>query len=134
MSFAGARLQFIRYAVVGLGSNLLLYLAYLGLTNIGLGYKTAMSFLYLLGVSATFIANRKWSFEHEGQARAAFVRYAIAYILGYLLNFTLLWFAVDLLHLPHQAVQAVGIVLVAACLFLMQRHWVFAPAIRNENP
>ncbi|MDD5389278.1 MAG: GtrA family protein [Gallionellaceae bacterium] len=128
---ADTRTQLLRYATIGLASNLLLYLAYLGLTIFGLGHKTAMTLLYVSGVLVTFAANRRWSFGHRGLARAAFVRYVIAYILGYLLNLALLWIAVDRLHLPHQGVQAVAIVLVAINLFFMHKYWVFASEIRN---
>jgi len=130
---ANTRGQFLRYATVGLASNLLLYLAYLGLTSSGIGHKTTMTVLYATGVLITFVANRSWSFEHQGLAHAAFVRYVTAYILGYLLNFSLLWIAVDHLHLPHQGVQAVAIVLVAISLFLMHKYWVFASVIRNDS-
>ncbi len=127
MISTGTRRQFMRYATVGLASNLLLYLAYLGLTTMGLEYKTAMSLLYVSGVLLTFIANRVWSFNHSGMAHSAFVRYVIAYVLGYLLNLGLLWLAVDHMRLPHQGVQAAAIVLVAVSLFVMHKYWVFAP-------
>jgi putative flippase GtrA len=68
------RSQFLRYALVGLGSNLLLYLAYLMLTALGVEHKTAMSFVYALGVTQTFFFNRAWSFQHKGAPRRAFVR------------------------------------------------------------
>ena len=123
--------QFLRYATVGVASNLLLYLAYLGLTIFGLGHKTAMTLVYVLGVLSTFIANRGWTFNHQGMAQTAFIRYVIAYVLGYLLNLGLLWLAVDRLHLPHQGVQAGAIVAVAVCLFLMHKFWVFAPSMRG---
>ena len=131
MSLSDTRRQFIRYAIVGLLSNLLLYIAYLGLTSVGLEYKAAMTLLYILGVLQTFIVNRSWSFNHNGMAHTAFIRYVIAYALGYLLNLGLLWFAVDRLHLPHPIVQAVAIVVVAISLFLMHRYWVFAPSVRS---
>lgn len=124
--------QFLRYAFVGLVSNLLLYLAYLGLTVWGLGHKTAMTLVYVLGVLSTFVANRAWSFKHQGIAQTAFVRYLIAYILGYLLNLGLLWLAVDRLRLPHQWIQAGAIVAVAVSLFLMHKFWVFAPSRRDR--
>lgn len=127
------RRQFMRYATVGVASNLLLYLAYLSLTAMGLGHKVAMTLVYVSGVLLTFIANHAWSFKHRGGAHAAFVRYVIVYVLGYLLNLGLLWIAVDNLHLPHQGVQAVAIVAVAAVLFLMHKYWVFSPVgVRSE--
>lgn len=125
--------QFLRYAVVGLTSNLLLYLAYLGLTAAGLGHKTAMTLLYITGGLLTFIANRAWSFRHQGEVNSAFVRYVTAYVIGYALNFAMLWLAVDQFNLPHQWVQAVAIVVVAFSLFVLHRYWVFAPAIRGRT-
>lgn len=128
------RHQFMSYAAIGLTSNLLLYLAYLSLTlSIGIEHKTAMTVVYVTGVLLTFFANRVWSFKHRDVVRAAFVRYVIAYVLGYLLNLILLWLAVDLLSLPHQRVQAVAIVLVAICMFLLQKYWVFAPSVQRNS-
>jgi len=126
-------IQLSRYAVVGLASNAVGYLLYLLLTHFGMGYKSAMSLLYAVGVVQTFYFNRSWSFGHQGRVHGALARYVIAYALGYLLNLGLLWFAVDRLHLPHQIVQAIAIVLVAASLFLMHRYWVFAePSVRSQ--
>ena len=47
------RQQFVRYALVGLAANFVLYLAYLALTWLGMGHKTAMTLLYALGVLQT---------------------------------------------------------------------------------
>lgn len=127
MVHATTWIQFMRYIAVGLSANLLLYICYLVLTSIGMGHKTAMTLLYLSGVLLTFVANRVWSFSHGGLVHLAFGRYVIAYALGYLLNLALLWLAVDRMHLPHQGVQAVAIVLVAVSLFIMHKYWVFAP-------
>ena len=124
---ATARKQFLRYAFVGLSSNLVLYLAYLGLTALGMGPRLAMSILYAVGVTVTFAVNRRWSFSHDGLGGSAFVRYVMAYLAGYLINLGLLSFGVGRLHLPHQAVQAAAIVIVAVSLFLMHKYWVFAP-------
>ena len=121
------RLQLLRYACVGLGTNLLLYLAYLGLTSAGVGHKTAMTLLYATGVLLTFVANSSWSFERPSLSRMAFGRYLMAHVAGYALNWMLLWVAVDHLHLAHQAVQAAAIVLVAMVLFLLHKFWVFPP-------
>ena len=120
-------IQLSRYALVGLASNAVGYLLYLLLTYAGMGHKTAMTLLYAVGVLQTFYFNRGWSFGHDGRASTAFVRYVVAYVLGYLLNLGFLWLAVDNLHLPHQGVQAVAIVTVAAFLFVMHKYWVFAP-------
>ena len=122
---AQTRKQFVRYSLVGLGSNLVLYLAYLLLTYIGMGPKSAMTLLYALGVAQTFLFNRKWSFGHEGGLHSAFTRHVASYAFGYILNLAVLWIAVDQMGLPHQIVQGVMILTLAVMLFLLQKFWVF---------
>lgn len=123
---ARTRGQFVRYGVVGLASNLVLYLAYLALTMLGMGPKAAMSVLYLLGVAQTFLFNRTWSFRHDGVWHGSFPRYVASYAFGYLLNLAVLWIAVDQMGLPHQVVQGVMILTLAVMLFMLQKFWVFS--------
>ena len=118
-------LQFTRYSFVGLSTNLVLYLLYLLLTGVGMGYKTAMSLLYVLGVFTTFIFNRNWSFRDGGGIPDALFRYAAAYLSGYLINLAVLFWLVDVHSLPHQWVQGVMIFSLAVYLFLLQKFWVF---------
>lgn len=120
------RRQFVRFATVGVVSNALLYVAYLLLTVLlGLEHKLAMTLVYVSGVVLSFVVNRSWSFGHVGMAHKAFLRYVVVNVIGYLLNLALLLVAVDRLNLPHEGVQAVAIVLVAVCTFLLYRYWVF---------
>ncbi len=95
--------QFVRYATVGLVSNVVLYLAYLALTATGVGAKLAMSLLYLLGVVQTFIFNKRWSFRHGGMHGPAFVRYCVSYLAGYLINLVALMVLVNRMGYPPSA-------------------------------
>jgi putative flippase GtrA len=117
--------QFLRYAVVGLASNGLLFLLYLGLTGLGMGHKTAMTLLYAAGVLQTFVFNKRWSFRHGGAATPALVRYAAAYGIGYVVNYIALLVLVDRWGLPHQWVQFFMVGFIAVMLFALQRYWVF---------
>lgn len=118
--------QFRRFATVGLVSNLLLYGAYLGLTSLGIAPKMAMSLLYAVGVAATYAVNNLWSFGRPSLSAGSFTRYLCAQGLGFAFNLAMLWALVDHLHWPHQAVQALAVVLVALLLFGLNRYWVFA--------
>jgi putative flippase GtrA len=120
------RTQFIRYATVGLVSNGLIYIAYLGLTGLGMGHKLAMTILYLGGILLTFFLNRRWSFRHDGRRKRAFARYLAAYVGFYFVNLAGLFLFVDRAGFPHQWVQAAMIAVCAAGLFLAQRFWVFS--------
>ncbi|MCC2970841.1 GtrA family protein [Massilia sp. IC2-476] len=126
-----ARRQFARYVVVGLASNFLCYLAYLGLGKAGMDPKLAMSILYCVGVLQTFVFNRRWTFGQTGMARTSFLRYCAAYGAGYLVNLAALYLLIDRYGYPHQIVQAVMILVVAAMLFAAQKFWVFR-APRNS--
>jgi len=120
-----ARVQFIRYVVVGLASNAVIYLAYIVLTQLGMGPKLAMSLLYVIGVLQTFVFNKKWSFRFEGAATPALVRYALIYALGYVIQFFALILLVDQMGLPHQWVMGALILFMALLLFTAQKFWVF---------
>ena len=124
----GAAPQLTRYVIVGLVSNAVLYVFYLGLTAAGMGHKLAMTLLYALGVVQTFVFNRRWTFRFRGAVPGAAVRYLAAYAAGYAANFLSLYVFVDRLGVPHQAVQGASILAVAVLIFAMQKYWVFAPA------
>lgn len=117
--------QFSRYVVVGLVSNAVLYAGYLALTMAGMEPKLAMTVMFALGVMQTFVANRTWTFGHEGPRGASFVRYSLLYLSGYAINFAALALMVDGLGFPHQIVQAVMVGVVAVYLFILQKLWVF---------
>jgi putative flippase GtrA len=122
-------LQGLRFALVGLGSNFVLYLLYLFLTELGLGYKSAMTFLFAVGTLQTFLFNKRWTFAHRGGIQPTFFKYVAAYSIAYLLNLVALLLLVDRLGFPHQIVQGAMILFVGLMLFLAQRYWVFrAPA------
>lgn len=123
--------QFTRYAVVGLAANLLLYLLYLLATWLGMGPKTAMTILYVLGVLLTFLFNRNWSFGHDGKVPAALIRYFATYLSGYVINLAVLYLLVDIRGLPHQLVQGAMIFSLAFYLFILQKFWVFREHVKT---
>lgn len=119
--------QLVRYGVVGLVSNGIGYLLYLGITAAGVGPKLAMTILYVIGVIQSFIFNKGWSFRYSGRLGPSFLRYCAAYAIGYFVNLVILLFAVDYIGWPHQIVQGVAVLLLALLLFTLQKYWVFRP-------
>ena len=117
--------QLMRYGIVGLSTNALGYVLYLGLTALGIGPKLAMSLLYMVGVLQTFVFNKSWTFRYVGQGRAAFQRHVVLYVTGYLVQFLLLALMVDTLGWRHQWVMAGVILLMAVFFFLGLKFWVF---------
>ena len=117
--------QLLRYAVVGLCSNLVLYFLYLSLTRLGLGHKTAMTLLYVAGTSLTFVFNKTWTFGHKGLLGRTFFAYSSIYAAGYIVNLIALYVLVDRLGYDHRWVQGVMIILIALLLFTLQKSVVF---------
>jgi putative flippase GtrA len=106
-------------------SNALLYAAYLVLCAYGMHAKTAMTLVYITGVAQTFILNRRWTFSFDGPSARPFLRYCLAYALGYLVNLLTLHLFVDVLGYRHQVVQGLAVIEVATILFVLHRFWVF---------
>jgi putative flippase GtrA len=117
--------QFIRYAAVGLASNGIGFLLYLLMTTLGFGSKVSMSLLYIVGVLQSFIFNRKWTFNYNGNKKVALFRYFLIYGFGYFINFGALVMFVDRFGYPHHWVQGGMILVVAVFIFVMQKIWVF---------
>lgn len=118
--------QLMRYGLVGLASNALLYAAYLSLSAAGLGHKLAMTLVYCAGTVITFAFNRSWTFRHDAAAVATFWRYLLTYAAGYAFNLIALWLLVDVGGLPHQWTMAALIIVTAGLIFTAQKFWVFA--------
>ena len=127
------RRQLVRYALVGLVSNALLYLAYLALTRLGIEPKLAMTLSFVAGVTYTFLMNGRWTFAHRGNKRHAYTRYWIIYGVAYILNLALLSLFVDVLGYKHQFVQGTLVCGIAVLLFLLQKFWVFRETASDVN-
>ena len=120
--------QVIRYGVVGVLNNLLGYFIYLLITFLGLDPKVAITLLYPVGAITAYLGHSKYSFSYGGRNTHALLRYVFAHFVGYETNFLMLYVLSDKLRLPHQAVQALAIFVVAGILFLMFRYYVFPKA------
>jgi putative flippase GtrA len=121
--------QFFSYALIGVLTNVLGYAIYLLLTYLWGAPKLTMTALYFVGASIGFLANRRFTFRHDGGIGVTGVRYLLAQVAGYLLNLVLLLLFVDWFDFPHQIVQAIAIVVVAIFLFVVLRVFVFAPSL-----
>jgi putative flippase GtrA len=126
--------QFVRYIIVGVVSNGLLYLGYLLVTWFGLGHKLTMTLMFGIGVLQTFHANRAWSFRSANAPGRSLAKYAFVSAIGYVINWIGLWVFVDRLGYPHQGVQLVMICVVAVFIFANLKLWVFAPRDPAREP
>jgi putative flippase GtrA len=117
--------QLLRFAAVGVASNVIGYLLYLLITHLGAAPKLAMTVLYGVGVLMGFVGNQKYTFAHQGGLMATGWRYLMAHGLGYLINLAIQIIMVDHLGYAHQLAQAFGICVVAVFLFVVFKYFVF---------
>lgn len=119
--------QALRFGLVGLVSNIALYALFLIALSLDLDSKIVVTILYLTGLSATYILNRRWSFECRGSMAKSGKRYIVLYGSLYLTNVALIWAFVDHLGVSPAALQACVMLIFIPIAFLMQRYWVFSP-------
>ncbi len=117
--------QILRFGIVGVSSNIVIYALYLLLTSFGVGHISAMTLLFVLGVIQTFILNKQWTFTHQDIFQTSFLKYVAVYSFAYLLNLFALLVLVDKFGYPHQAVQGATILCLAIMLFFLLKYWVF---------
>lgn len=126
--------QLFRFALVGVGVNVLLYVAYLTLVGLQIDVKVAMSLVYVGGVVLGFILNQRWTFSRRSKPCGDVPAYLAVYLAGYFLNLGALVLFVDGLGWAHQAVQAAMVFIVAALAFVLQKYWVFRDSGRGAEP
>ncbi len=115
----------IRYSLVGIINNVFVYLVYVFITYFWLNPKLAITLFYPIGAVTAYLGHMKYSFAYQGKNASTILRYILAYFFGYVLNLIMLFILSDTFNLPHQAVQALAIPVVACILFLMLKYFVF---------
>lgn len=118
--------QFVKFVIVGLISKLVIFLLYLAATGQGISPKTAMSWLYLLGVLQTFYFNKSWTFDNRDPDHLRhLILYLLVYGCGYILNLMGLIVFVDQMGFDHRIVQGVLILGIAVLMFVSNKLIVF---------
>lgn len=105
----------LRYATVGVASNLAVYLVFLGFLWLGVTPFWAVAICYAIGLSLSYGFNRQWSFESTATHRADLLRFGFAYGTG--LIATLVFISVLTLFLRPEVAQIINIGLTAAVIY-----------------
>ena len=117
--------QFVTYVLLGVFTNVLFYLLYLLITWYGVEAKIAMTIVSVVGNLQSYYLNKNITFKYGGKGNVVFGRYLVVYAINYGLNLLFLVIFVDILHYPHQIVQAISLIVLALLVFVLQRAWVF---------
>lgn len=122
--------QIKNFSLVGIAQNFIGYLIYIVLTYIGIAPVLAISILYPLGATFSFIGNKKYTFINTNSESNALGRFVIAHLLGLMLNIILLKVLVETFGFPHQLVQLIAMLLIATFLFIAMKYFIFSTNIK----
>lgn len=124
--------QLLRYGIVGIAQNGVFYLVYLIFTALGFDPKTVAAISYPCAMLASFLGNRRYTFNFRGGLAGSGGRFIAAHACAYAINLGLLHVFAYKLGYAHQLVQAAAIFVCAAFLFLALKLFVFParPAAR----
>lgn len=120
-----------RFAVVGLTSNLLGYLLFVGLSLLGASAFAALTGSFLLSMVISYFGNRGFTFAHHGSWRSSAAKFLAVAAFAYGFNFGILWLFVQLWGMPQIVVQFFAVGAVALGTFTLMRLWVFP---RSSGP
>lgn len=107
--------RFARYGIVGLGTNLSLYLLFLLLLRLAVSPITAAGICYVLGVAMSYLLNRRWTFASTDTHLRDLAKFFCAYGLG--LVSTMLTITLLLLWLPPELAQILNIGITAIVIY-----------------
>ena len=125
--------QFLRFVVVGVISNSIGYALYLASTFVGVPPKLAMTVLYLIGALASYIGNRRLTFNSTDTIWSSGIRYVAAHSVGYAINFMILTVFSEQYGYPHQYVQIFAMGVVAVYLFVTLKFFVFRVSVHTTS-
>lgn len=110
------RRQLTRFGIIGLANNFALYLLFLLFLRMSVGPLWAAGICYCLGVCASYILNRTWTFESRDTHREDMPKFLVAHGVGvcstiFVLDFLLGW-------LPPEVAQIINVGITAMVIYL----------------
>jgi putative flippase GtrA len=105
-------------------------------THLALLYVTVEFFFFspLLGSSTAFVwvviqsylLNRNWTFQSDQKHTRTLPRYLIVSGVGFLSNFLLMYFMVNVLGIWYMTAQILTALVIPIMNFLLNRYWTFS--------
>ena len=113
----------IRYGMVGLFTNTLLYMLFLVLIRLELSAVLSASVCYVFGITLSYLLNRRWSFESAAPHRQDLPRFLLSYGVGF--GATIIFITVLTRWLAPEIAQILNIALTAITIYLSLRLFRF---------
>lgn len=117
--------EIFMFGIIGVATNILGYCTYLFLTYWGLTPRITITILYPMFFLISFFVHRRFSFRSQSEVHIAGPKYIFTQVVGFLVNWILLFVFVDLGNFDHRIIQALAILIVGFLLFFLNKRYVF---------
>lgn len=120
--------EFLRYLVVGAGTNLVVVLAFVGLLLLLPGVWPVVLNITasLLALPLSFLLNRKWVFRSEAPMPPQIRRFALVYLSALVAGALIFGLLLSFMPTPVLVTQLVSAGILVLAAFLVQALWTFA--------
>jgi putative flippase GtrA len=116
----------IRFGLVGLFNTAFgLSVIFMGKALLGLTDLPANLLGYGLGLLASFVLNRRWTFGDSGKVLPSTWRFGVAFGVAYALNLATVFGLRNLAHLNAYAAQTIGVIPYSVFFYLASAYFVF---------
>lgn len=122
--------QLSRFAVVGLAATAVHFLVLVIAVEAGsVPPAPANGLAFLVALSVTYLGQSRWVFHDRSKhGTAQMLRFAVSLVIGLIANMVTMAVSVQLLGLSYQTGFVLGVLLVPALSFVINRTWVFRRA------
>jgi putative flippase GtrA len=105
-----------RYGIVGIGTNVTLYIVFLGLLWATVEPILASGLCYILGVTLSYYFNRRWTFQSENSHLLDISRFLFAYGIGFIV--TIIFMNILTVFLNPEIAQVITICIAAISIYI----------------
>lgn len=127
--------QSLRFGAVGVINTAIGVLAIFAvLYFFNAGPAIANGIGYAIGLSVSFVLNKKWTFEDQSSNRWALSRYLLVAATSYLCNLGIVLLGTRKFSADPYLIQLAGMATYTATMFLGCRYFAFQPSLSDRDP
>jgi len=117
--------QIARFIFVGILNTIVGYGSYYILLDLGVYYILAAFIGHVIGVTHSFIWNKKWTFKSKGNTQKEILKFTSVYGLTFLINLSLLALLVEKFMLNPKIAGIFALGIVTMISFGGHKYWSF---------
>ena len=114
-----------KFVLIGLINTALGYGLFGLFLYFGSFYLVALTLSHVIATINSYIWNRKFTFKSKENVKGEFIRFICVYVLMFVINFVLLYLAVDVLRYQPHIAQLCILVVIVITSFLGQKYFTF---------